>query len=609
MSMDPADVDHETDNPDSPEKKDATDTQTSLDQNQKFHPLRVWIPILLILGMILARVIPSVINNGPTHLWMSPTFGPALCGILILLWWITLSRARWTERIVGFLGVIAIAASTIALVDQSMRGPAIPVLTIPIGMVAFSVGAILFGRLRSFRRTILMLFLACCGFGSSVLLRSDGFWGNYEIGLDWRWNPSAEDLMLAKLSEQPTVELAAISPVDFEAWLSDPKWPGYRGRDRSGRQWGTNLSTDWSANPPKEQWRIAVGPGWSSFAVAGNLLFTQEQRGKQETITCFMADSGSEVWATQIESRFDDPLGGPGPRATPTIANGALYVQGAHGQLMRIDPTNGMIAWQNDIKISSQQQNPPQWGFSSSPLVIDSAVIVQAGGEDEFGTLAFDTETGDLKWATSSGTHSYSSPHFANLLGEDVVMAVTNDGMKFLDPKTGEAKLNYQWKHNGYRSLQPVVVSNDSVLLPTGLGTGTRRIRIVAGQDGWSAEEMWTSLNMKPDFNDMVLYEGHAYGFDNRIFACIDLETGQRKWKGGRYGKGQILLLEDSGQILVASERGEVVLLKADPSEHVELGKFQAITGKTWNHPIVIGDRLYVRNSQEAACFELPTVK
>ena len=152
-------------------------------------------------------------------------------------------------------------------------------------------------------------------------------------------------------------------------------------------------------------------------------------------------------------------------------------------------------------------------------------------------------------------------------------------------------------------------MSNDSVLLPTGLGTGTRRIRIVAGQDGWSAEEMWTSLNMKPDFNDMVLYEGHAYGFDNRIFACIDLETGQRKWKGGRYGKGQILLLEDSGQILVASERGEVVLLKADPSEHVELGKFQAITGKTWNHPIVIGDRLYVRNSQEAACFELPTVK
>ena len=334
MSTDPA-------NGDQAERRESSENAASADsaiQKQQYRPLRVWVPLLLMVAMLVARIIPSVIENGPTHLWMSATFGPALCGILILLWWITFSRARWTERIVGFLGVIAIAATTIALVDKSMRGPAIPVLTIPVGMIAFAVGAILFGRLLSFRRTVLMLVLACIGFGSSALFRSDGFWGNYEIGLDWRWDPSPEEQMLAKLSEQPTVELAAISSEDFETWLSDPKWPGYRGRDRSGRQQGTNIEADWSANPPEEQWRIAVGPGWSSVAVAGNLLFTQEQRGAQETITCFMADSGSEVWATQIESRFDDPLGGPGPRATPTIADGALYVLGAHGQLMRIGP-------------------------------------------------------------------------------------------------------------------------------------------------------------------------------------------------------------------------------------------------------------------------------
>ena len=120
------------------------------------------------------------------------------------------------------------------------------------------------------------------------------------------------------------------------------------------------------------------------------------------------------------------------------------------------------------------------------------------------------------------------------------------------------------------------------------------------------AEELWTSRNFKPDFNDLVIFEGHAYGFDSTLFSCIDLESGQRKWKGGRYGKGQVLLMKDQGLLLVMGEQGEVVVLKADTGSLNELGRFQALTGKTWNHPVVVGDRLFVRNSQEAACYQLP---
>jgi outer membrane protein assembly factor BamB len=167
-------------------------------------------------------------------------------------------------------------------------------------------------------------------------------------------------------------------------------------------------------------------------------------------------------------------------------------------------------------------------------------------------------------------------------------------------------RLRHEWPIEGYRSLQPQVIGDDRILIPGELSAGTRLIRIVRDGDELAAEEVWTSRSMKPDFNDLVVHEGHAYGFDNRVFASIDLETGERNWKGGRYGKGQVLLLADAQLLLVMGEEGQVVVVAADPAEHVELAEFQALDGKTWNHPVVIGDRLYVRNSDEAAAYRLP---
>ncbi len=146
---------------------------------------------------------------------------------------------------------------------------------------------------------------------------------------------------------------------------------------------------------------------------------------------------------------------------------------------------------------------------------------------------------------------------------------------------------------------------DDTVLLPTGMNTGTRAIRISKTDGQLVATELWTSRNLKPDFTDCVSHQGHLYGIDGGIFTCVDLKTGDRKWKGGRFGKGQVLLLENSGLLLVAAESGRVVLLQADPGAHVEVGAFKALEGETWNHPVVVHDRLYVRNLQEAACFQL----
>jgi len=570
-----------------------------------FRPLRVWPAAMLLVGMVILRLLPAVIENGPANLWMSAAIGPAACGVLVVLWWMLLSRASWLERLVGIVGIIGTAGGTLAVVHRSMLMPGVMVLTIPMGTAAFALAAILFGRTLSFRRTVIAILFAGCGFGFSALLKSDGLWGDFAVDLKWRWKESNEDQVVANRDQQPTVSLTDFAATDVEKWLANPEWPAFRGEDRSGRQHGQVVSSDWSANPPEQIWKIGVGPGWSSFAVAGKLLFSQEQRGSMETTVCYSADSGKEIWTQQIESRFEDSLGGPGPRATPTLADGGLFVMGASGHLMRLEPRTGDVVWQQDLRKVAVRE-PPVWGFCSSPLVTNSLVIVHAGGAGDKGTLAFDVATGALKWSMASGDHSYSSPQLGIVGGEPLVMMLTNNGIELLDPQTGKLRLNYEWKHNGYRDLQPQVINGDSILLPTGMGTGTRCIRVVKNGEQYSAEEIWTSRDLKPDFNDFVVFEGHAYGFDNAIFTCIDLKTGKRQWKGGRYGKGQVLLLKDSRLLLVAGEYGDVVLLKADPSSHSELATLKAIEGKTWNHPVVIGDRLYIRNAEEAACFRLP---
>lgn len=576
------------------------DEPKTADPASSYEPLRIWPAIVLLAGMAFFRYLPHLVEDGPPWIWMSAAFGPAICGLLILIWWVGLSQATWVERLAGFFGTILIAAVTLVTMDKSMRGPGVMVLTVPVGTAAFGIGAILSSGLLSFQRSVIALLLACAGFGVSAMVRSDGMWGNFALGLHWRWATSSEDA-LAKGNPNKSAK----PPAQDE--LARPEWPGFRGPDRDGRQHGTKIATDWTKTPPELVWKHPVGPGWSSFAVAGNFLFTQEQRGPKETVVCYAADSGEEVWTRDVESRFDDPLGGPGPRATPTLADGALYVTFATGPVMRLNPASGEVVWSADLpKLANRDPPTPMWGYASSPLVVGSVVIVHAGGKGDKGILALDKETGALKWSSRSGDHSYASPQLSTLLGEPLVLMLTNAGLNVLDPARGEERLNYEWPFEGYRAQQPQVFEGDSVLLPTPMGGGLRRIRVLKRADQWSVEEVWTSRDLKGDFNDFVVYQGHAYGFDGAIFASIDLATGKRNWKAGRYGKGQVLLLEDSAALLVAGEQGELILLKADPSAPTVLATFQALEGRTWNHPVVIGDRLYLRNSQEAACYRLP---
>ncbi len=427
-------------------------------------------------------------------------------------------------------------------------------------------------------------------------------WGDAKSNRSWRWQPTAEQVFMANIEKRfgnaPTSETSEIP------WVT-PEWPGFRGPNRDATVTGVKLQTDWQLHQPKQLWITNVGPGWSSFAVAGRRLFTMEQRGENEAVVCLDGDTGRQLWVYQYPSRFWEAMGGAGPRSTPTIADGNLFAFGADGILHRLDPVTGKVVWQRDLKTDANRQ-PPTWGFASSPLVVGDCVIVYAGGENDNGVLAYDVQSGEPVWSAPSGDHSYSSPELVTIADQRYVGMVTNHGLSLLDPTNGRVAFEYSWVSMGYRTLQPLVYQSTSLLIGSGLGEGTRRIDFSSADDTLTAQEAWKSLEMESDFNDFVSHEGQLYGFDRSIFACIDLSTGQRRWKQGRYGNGQVLLLSDANQLLITTESGEVVLLNATPEKLDELARMKVFEGKTWNHPVVVGNRMYLRNAEQAACLELP---
>jgi outer membrane protein assembly factor BamB len=362
---------------------------------------------------------------------------------------------------------------------------------------------------------------------------------------------------------------------------------------------GVRIKTDWTASPPAALWRRPVGPGWSSFAVRDGLIYTQEQRGPDEVVSCYRLTTGEPVWAHRDAARFWESNGGPGPRGTPTLSGGRVYTFGATGILNVLNAADGAVVWSRNAA-SDTGMKTPQWGFASSPLVTDNLVVAGVAGQ----LAAYDLATGTPRWTGPAHGVSYSSPQLVSIDGVPQVLLLGEAGLTSVALADGKLLWEHPWP--GYPIVQPALTADGDVLISVTYSSGIRRLSAARGPGGWTAKERWTSHGLKPYFNDFVVHKGYAYGFDGSIMACIDLQDGQRKWKGGRYGNGQLLLLAGQDLLLLSSEEGEVVLVRAVPDQFTELGRFPGIEGKTWNHPVLAGDVLLVRNGQEMAAFRLP---
>ena len=580
--------------------------------------LRVW-------PGVVAVVLQWVFRFGVKELFPGiQGFGYAVLGslaffLVIIVWWVFFSRARWRERL-GALALLAAAViATWFLKHESMWLQWLFAYAVPVLSLAFVTWAVATRRLpdRVRHATMAATILIACGVW--MLLRQDGINGDHNATFGWRWSPSAEERLLAQetnntstpsttapataatpAAAQPTPTASATEAPKTAAPVAEARvdWPGFRGPRRDGVVRGVKIKTDWSASPPVQLWRRPVGPGWSSFAVNGDLMYTQEQRGNNEVVACYKASTGQPVWTHSDKARFFESNAGAGPRGTPTLSNGRIYAFGATGILNVLDARNGAVVWTRDVATETNTKIP-FWGFSSSPLVFGDIVIVAAAGQ----LVAYETASGNRRWVGPAGGGSYSSPHPVTINGVAQVLLTSDGQLTSVSPADGKQLWQHQWAANSI--VQPALIASDNVLI-TSQEAGIRRIALTNNAGAWSVAERWTSNGLKPYFNDFVVHKGYAFGFDGRILSCVDLNDGQRKWKGGRYGNGQLVLLPDQDLLLVLSEEGELALVQASSDQFTEVAKFPAIQGKTWNHPVLVGDVLLVRNAEEMAAFRLP---
>jgi outer membrane protein assembly factor BamB len=351
-------------------------------------------------------------------------------------------------------------------------------------------------------------------------------------------------------------------------------------------------------------WRRPIGPAWSSFAVRGGLVYTQEQRGQHEVVSSYRLATGEPVWRHTDAVRFWESNAGAGPRATPAVGHGRIYTLGATGVVNALDARTGAVAWSRNAATDTGAKLP-DWAFAGSPLVVGDLVVVAASGR----LVAYEAATGTPRWrGPTEGGGGYSSPHLATIQGVEQVLLQRGGGVLSVAPADGAVLWQHVWEP-GASIVQPAQTADGDVLLSGGDamgGIGIRRLKVTPGAAGWSVEERWSSRGLKPYFSDFVVHGGYAFGFDGSILSCIDLADGARKWKGGRYGQGQLVLLPDQDLFLVLAEEGDLALVKASPDGFAEVARVPAIDGKTWNHPALVGDVLLVRNGEEMAAFRLP---
>ena len=379
-------------------------------------------------------------------------------------------------------------------------------------------------------------------------------------------------------------------------------WTNFRGPNRDGRYDEMAILTNWPSAGLRPLWKQPIGIGFASFVVADGRAYTIEQRRRQEVVSAYDIATGRELWKQAWNAEFSDSTG-DGPRATPTWDEGRVYALGATGELRCLDAKTGAVAWGRNILTENGASNLP-WAMAASPLIVDDKVIVLPGGSGGKSIVAYNKMTGNPVWKSQSDSQAYVSPMLLTLAGRRQIVVVSSSRILGLAPENGSLLWSHPWDTDmGINVSQPIPVDKNRFFISAGYGKGAALVEISGSGNSYTAKTVWENINMKNKFNSSVLHEGHVYGLDEGILTCLDVNTGVRKWKGGRYGYGQVILA--SGHLIVSSDSGELALVKASPDSYTEVARFPALEGKTWNYPAIANGRLLVRNATQMAAYDI----
>ena len=516
--------------------------------------------------------------------------------------------------------ILAASGAALAWIWRPSASPGAmsqPTLTLLVGLVVSLLLLgwwLFFSRTRFFTRLAVTLALVAFAGTASLVVEFRGLSGDLvprfgrRGGATPRPIPPASTPTPAPTEATPTTPASPPSePAEKGSRGMTSDFPQFLGPNRDATLRGASLSRQWSPSPPIAVWRQPIGKGWSGFAVADGLAVTLEQRDGREMVVAYEIGTGRTRWSHRGGEGFESAMAGDGPRATPALANGRAYTLGVNGTLTALDLGSGRVLFEKDV-LGENGARRPEHGVASSPLVIDDVVVVLAGGPGGRSLVAYDARTGQRRWSGGDDPAAYSSPRVATLGGVPQIVVLSLRNLAGHDIRTGEVLWQDPWPDRAEKVSQPVLLDDDRVFVSMGYGIGGRMVKVSRTPEGsWRAEVLWHTQQLKAKFTQVVARGGFLYGLDEGVLVCLDPKDGERRWKSGRYGHGQVLLVDDV--LLVQAENGEVAMVDPRPEKHVELGRFQAVDGRAWATPALAGDLLLVRGDVEAACYRLPTGK
>jgi len=472
--------------------------------------------------------------------------------------------------------------------EQAGAGGAIDLLLVLLVLGALLIWLLFLSRLKWKVRL--------SGFGLALVLvglvKMDGHTGSFFPQFSWRWSKEAAreiPELTGRVAEEGTV--IEIQGAEY--------FPRFLGAEMNNWVSGELLPDQWYDAKPKELWRKKIGEGWSAFSVAGSYAFTMEQRGKVETTLCYELMTGDAVWVHEEDVRFEESMGSDGPRSTPTVIDGRVFSLGATGILNCLEARTGKVIWGKNV-LAEVNHSVPQWAKSCSPLVVDGKVIVTLGSKAEKNLAAFKVTTGELVWRAGDYRSSYTSPVLAELAGKRQVVAFQQNSVDGYDLESGEILWSFPVGNPQGNCASPLIVG-DSVITSSGYGYGTHRIQIKRTSDGFEAKELWYSRKLKAKFADMVVKGDFLYGLNDGRLVCLGIEDGSLKWRGSNFGHGQLLGVGE--HLILQGEQGEISILEMTPEGEKVVQEFEALEHRTWNHPVLAGRILLVRNDREAIAF------
>ena len=382
------------------------------------------------------------------------------------------------------------------------------------------------------------------------------------------------------------------------------EWSQWLGPNRDGISLETNLLTEWGVTRPQILWRSSIGDGFSGISIANGRGYTMAAMEGKEYIYCFDILNGQEIWRFQSGEIYLDSMGGHGPRSTPTIEENLLFTMSAYGKIYALDTRNGQEIWSHDLKRKFGGKTP-RWGFSASLLIEENLVLVEVGGEANASLVAFDKNNGDIVWKSdNSKVGGYSSPIAITSYGIRQAIFFTGNYLVSVAPKDGKVYWKYPWETSyDVNASTPILIPGDKLFVSSGYGVGATTLQMKIKNESVDVEEVWRSKVMKNQFGTAVLHDNHLFGFDDRIFVCVNADTGEEMWKQRGYGQGTLILADK--HLIILSDKGNLALAEASPEGFKEKSSMQLLNGTCWTVPTLSDGKLYLRSMNEMVCLQI----